>query len=50
MHGLLGGDTCKPVDHAKQIDQRPNYTLLKLFGDKGFVVFKSPQFVFQIVL
>jgi hypothetical protein len=44
---LLGGDTCKPIDHAKQIDQCANDALLKLFGDKRLVIFKSPQLLFQ---
>ena len=42
MLSLLGGDTCKPIDHAKQIDQCANDTLLKFIGDKGFVIFKAP--------
>jgi hypothetical protein len=49
MFDLLGGDAGKPIDHAKQIDQCANDAFLKFFGDKGFIIFKSPQLRFQNV-
>ncbi len=50
MLALLGGDTCKPIDHAKQIDQRANYTLLKFIGVKGFVVLAVVLFLERLLI